>query len=239
MLCVPQLWIIVLGTSKTAIKWLWLVIFLISYLWYISWNWKSDEKAFIWTMRTVDDFERWWKELRAATPIISMRTQSWHWERRTHTTTRYNGSGYTTSTSVSYVKVISHTEEMSFNFRVCVDNSLDVEGSDLQKNNATFVHCWKEYSFGDGNTAAAYYNQLTALKQRNIGRDKEMDVAEWMTIPGWQSRVGVYRDGSRPVLLRNFVFAIAVVCLLSWPMKLYMEFVAKKGGFTMKKRVSL
>ena len=54
------------------------------------------------------------------------------------------------------------------------------------------------------------------------------------------SLVGVFRDSaSRPVLLRNWIFALSCVLLLSWPIKIYMEWAAKKGGFTMKKQVTV
>ena len=65
------------------------------------------------------------------------------------------------------------------------------------------------------------------------------DTSEWMEIPSWMPLVGVYRDGaSRPVLLRNWIFALCCVMLLSWPIKIYTEWAAKKGGFTMKKQVT-
>ena len=128
----------------------------------------------MWTMMDVASFETYWKQLRTQTPVISMRTESWHWQRRVHTTTTYNGSGYSTSTSVTYVRAVTHTETVQFAFRQCVDHSLDVEGSDLAKADATFVHLWKEYSFGDAASALSYYAQLTALKQRNVSRDANM-----------------------------------------------------------------
>jgi hypothetical protein len=116
---------------------------------------------------------------------------------------------------------------------------MEVNDSDLAKSNATYVHLWKEYSFGDIMTALAYANQLQALKSRNQSKDAFMDTFEYMTLPGWITHACVYLNGSKPLLLSRGLFIIMYIILLSWPYKLYMEWVGKKGGFTMKKRVSL
>ena len=235
------MWIIITGATKDDVKYLWLIVFLLSYLSFVNWNWKSDEQLYVWNMMDAGSFETYWKRLRTINPVITMQTQSWHWERRVSSSTTYHaGGGSTTTTTVTYVRVVSHEETEVFNYNLCVDLSLDVEGSDLAQNNATFVHLWKEYIFGTMPTALAYHSQLQALKSRNQPRDTHMDTFEMMTMPEWMRIVGVYRDtASRPLLLRGWIFVLAFTILLSWPMKIYMEWAAKKGGFTMKKQVSL
>lgn len=222
-------------------KYFWLFLFLLFYLWNLHWNWQSDECTYLRNCMERAQFEEYWKTLRHTNPVVTLHTESWHWERRvSRSTTYHSGGGSTTTTTVRYVRVVSHREEETFPYRLCEDLSLDVEGSELQqaKHGATFVHLWKEYLFGDMATALAYASQFQALRSRNQARDSHMDSFERMSLAGWRSRLCIYVAGQRPVLLYFPVFALACVCLLAWPMKLYMEWAADKGGFTMKKRLT-
>lgn len=167
------------------------------------------------------------RQMREAFPIVWWKAMCYHYVRRTRQVTRYrNGDAFTT-TQVYYERVNSHTAGCAFNFSSCgvKDASKCITG--LEDYPATKIRFTKSYSFANEDAFYEYEAQRNQFFQENERRDDYMETREGMDLlnVNFKEYMIAFKDPDNlPWYVSHVIFWIASGLLLSWPLRVIIEY---------------
>lgn len=167
------------------------------------------------------------RQMREAFPIVWWKAMCYHYVRRTRQVTRYrNGDAFTT-TQVYYERVNSHTAGCAFNFSNCgvKDASKSIAG--LEDYPATKIRFTKSYSFANEDSFYEYETQRNQFFQENERRDDYMETREGMDLlnVNFKEYMIAFKDPDNlPWYVSHVIFWIASSLLLSWPLRVIIEY---------------
>ena len=167
------------------------------------------------------------RQMRESFPIVWWKAMCYHYVRRTRQVTRYrNGDAFTT-TQVYYERVNSHTAGCAFNFSSCgvKDASKCVTG--LEDYPATKIRFTKSYSFANEDSFYEYESQRNQFFRENERRDDYMETREGMDLlnVNFKEYMIAFKDPDiLPWYVSHVIFWIASSLLLSWPLRVIIEY---------------
>ncbi|XP_078714435.1 transmembrane protein 151B-like [Lampetra fluviatilis] len=167
------------------------------------------------------------RRLQEAKPCLWWQAVSYHYVRRTRQVTRYrNGEAYT-STQMYQERVTTRVSEAEFDFSHCGvrDVSKDIYG--LEKFPVTRLHFTRCFSFANPESENAYLNQRARFFRENEGQDDYMEAREGMHLKNVEFKefVIAFADPDKlPWYVSRPVFWAAALLLLSWPLRVWMEY---------------
>ena len=167
------------------------------------------------------------RQMRESFPIVWWKAMCYHYVRRTRQVTRYrNGDAFTT-TQVYYERVNSHTAGCAFNFSSCgvKDASKCVTG--LEDYPATKIRFTKSYSFANEDSFYEYESQRNQFFRENERRDDYMETREGMDLlnVNFKEYMIAFKDPDNlPWYVSHVIFWIASSLLLSWPLRVIIEY---------------
>ncbi|XP_056447180.1 transmembrane protein 151B [Gadus chalcogrammus] len=165
--------------------------------------------------------------MRAARPCVWWKAISYHFVRRTRQVTRYrNGDAYTT-TQVYHERVNTHVAEGEFDYGRCGmrDVSCDLRG--LERHPATRLRFTKCFSFAGAGPENSYLNQRSRFFSEIEGMDDYMEAREGMQLKNvdFKEHLIAYLDPERPPWYTSqLAFWLAALLMLSWPLRVLMEY---------------
>nr|CAD7607879.1 unnamed protein product [Timema genevievae] len=168
------------------------------------------------------------RQMREALPIVWWKAVCYHYVRRKRQVTRYrNGDSYTT-TQVYYERVNSHASGSCFVFAYCGvkdisrDLTLDARGP------ITKIRFSKGFAFSNIDAAAEFEEQRSRFFSEHERYDDYMEMREGLdlsNIPCFKEYVVAYSDPDRlPWYSSQGVFWLFSFCLLSWPLRMIIEY---------------
>ncbi|KAL3873641.1 hypothetical protein ACJMK2_036736 [Sinanodonta woodiana] len=167
------------------------------------------------------------RQIREAFPILWWRAHCYHYVRRTRHVTRYRNGDAFTSTQAYYERVNSHSIGCAFNFTNCgvKDMSKDVTG--LEDYPATKIRFSMRFSFANRESEQEFQEQRSRFFSENERRDDYMETREGMGLlnVNFKEHVIAFRDPDNlPWYVSNLIFWIASFILLSWPLRVIIEY---------------
>lgn len=167
------------------------------------------------------------RQMREALPIVWWKALCFHYVRRTRQVTRYRNGDAFTSTQVYYERVNSHTAGCAFNFTNCgfKDSTKFVTG--LEDYPATKIRFSKSYSFIHPDAKYDFDDQRNQFFTDNERRDDYMETREGMDLlnVNFKEYMMAFKDPDNlPWYVSNCIFWIASFLLLSWPLRVIIEY---------------
>ncbi|KAL4238108.1 hypothetical protein ACF0H5_002820 [Mactra antiquata] len=167
------------------------------------------------------------RQMREALPIIWWKALCYHYVRRTRQVTRYRNGDAFTSTQVYYERVNSHTAGCAFNFTNCgfKDNTTFVTG--LEDYPATKIKFSKSFSFAHPDAKYEFDEQRNQFFVENERRDDYMETREGMDLlnVNFKEYMLAFKDPDNlPWYVSNAIFWTASSLLLSWPLRVIIEY---------------
>jgi hypothetical protein len=167
------------------------------------------------------------RQMREALPIVWWKALCFHYVRRTRQVTRYRNGDAFTSTQVYYERVNSHTAGCAFNFTNCgfKDNTKIVTG--LEDYPATKIRFSKSFTFLHEDAKYEFDDQRNQFFTENERRDDYMETREGMDLlnVNFKEHMMAFKDPDNlPWYVSNAIFWIASFCLLSWPLRVIIEY---------------
>ncbi|XP_032811948.1 transmembrane protein 151B-like isoform X1 [Petromyzon marinus] len=167
------------------------------------------------------------ERMQAATPCIWWKAISYHYVRRTRQVTRYrNGDAYTT-TQVYYERVNTRVAEAEFDYVNCGVKDISKGLMELEQHPVTKLRFTKCFSFANVESENAYLTQRARFFTENEGLDDYMEAREGMHLKNVEFKecVVAFSDPERPPwYVSRRVFWLAAVVMLSWPLRVLIEF---------------
>ncbi|XP_076045096.1 transmembrane protein 151B-like [Oratosquilla oratoria] len=165
--------------------------------------------------------------MRSAQPVIWWKAICYHYVRRSRHVTRYrNGDAYT-STQVFYERVNSQAAGTCFLYSGCGVKDISKKLVDLSAFPATKIRFSKGFAFANIEAANEFEDQRSRFFQENERRDDYMEMREGLDLTNVNFREFlIARRDTKPVpwYYRHLVFWLASFFLLSWPLRLIIEY---------------
>ncbi|KAI8505339.1 hypothetical protein Bbelb_165280 [Branchiostoma belcheri] len=165
--------------------------------------------------------------MKEATPCIWWKVICYHYIRRTRQVTRYrNGDAYTT-TQVYHERVNTHCAESEFNYSHCGVKDVSKELVGLEDYSATKIKFTKCFSFANIESENDYLSQRARFFSENEGRDDYMETREGMHLMNVDFKeymIAFAEPDKLPWYLSHAMFWIASTFLLSWPLRVLIEY---------------
>lgn len=165
--------------------------------------------------------------MREALPVIWWKAVCYHYVRRTRQVTRYrNGDAFTT-TQVYYERVNTHTAGSAFNFNSCGVKDISKHLSGLENYPATKIKFSKAFSFANYDAENEFEDQRADFFQTHERRDDYMETREGMDLlnVSFKDYVIAFADPDHlPWYVSHIIFWIASFLLLSWPLRVIIEY---------------
>ena len=165
--------------------------------------------------------------MRESIPIVWWKAICYHYVRRTRQVTRYrNGDAFTT-TQVYYERVNSHTSSSCFNFTACGIQDVSKNLINLDNYPATKIRFSKGFSFVALEAEQDFEDQRGGFFHENERRDDYMETREGLDLMNvnFKECLIAFADPSNlPWYVSHAVFWIASLLLLSWPLRVLIEY---------------
>ncbi|CAG2240835.1 transmembrane protein 151B-like [Mytilus edulis] len=165
--------------------------------------------------------------MRDAVPILWWKALCYHYVRKTRHITRYrNGDSYT-STQVYYERVNTHTAGSAFNFSRCGVKDISPVLSKLETYPATKIRLSKGYSYTCSESENEFDEQRSRFFNDNERRDDFMETREGMDLLNVNFReymIAFSDPDNLPWYVSQVLFWIASILLLSWPLRVVIEY---------------
>ena len=165
--------------------------------------------------------------MRDATPIVWWKAICYHYVRRTRQVTRYrNGDAFTT-TQVYYERVNSHTASSCFNFANCGMKDVSKQLACLERYPATKIRFTKGFSFSAYDAEQEFEEQRAEFFRSYERLDDYMETREGLDLMNvnFKEYVIAFADPDNlPWYVSQAVFWIASFLLLSWPLRVLIEY---------------
>ena len=167
------------------------------------------------------------RQMREAWPIVWWKAICYHYVRRTRQVTRYRNGDAFTSTQIYYERVNSHTSGCAFNFTNCgvKDTTKAIIG--LEDYPATKIRFSKSYSFTHPDAKYEFDDQRNQFFVENERRDDYMETREGMDLlnVNFKEYMIAFKDPDNlPWYVSNIIFWVASFLLLSWPLRVIIEY---------------
>lgn len=167
------------------------------------------------------------QSMREALPVVWWKAVCYHYVRRTRQVTRYrNGDAFTT-TQVYYERVNSHTSSYAFNFSSCGIKDISKKLVCLDHYPATKIKFSKGFSFATVEAENEFEDQRAQFFQEHERRDDYMETREGLDLlnVNFKEYMIAFADPDNlPWYVSHIVFWFASVLLLSWPLRVLIEF---------------
>ncbi|XP_053238880.1 transmembrane protein 151B [Podarcis raffonei] len=167
------------------------------------------------------------QRMQQATPCIWWKAISYHYVRRTRQVTRYrNGDAYTT-TQVYHERVNTHVAEAEFDYSNCGVKDISKDLIDLENFPATRLRFTKCFSFANVESENSYLTQRARFFTENEGLDDYMEAREGMHLKNvdFKEYMVAFSDPDNlPWYVSHYVFWVAALLTLSWPLRVLNEF---------------
>ena len=167
------------------------------------------------------------RALQEALPIVWWKALCYHYVRRTRQVTRYrNGDAFTT-TQVYYERVNSHTASSAFNFTHCGIKDVSKQLVNLEKYPATKIRISKGFSFAVLDAEQEYEEQRSQFFQEHERLDDYMETREGLDLmnTSFKEYMIAFADAAHlPWYVSQSVFWLASFLLLSWPLRVLIEY---------------
>ena len=166
-------------------------------------------------------------KMREALPIIWWKALCYHYVRKTRHVTRYRNGDAFTSTQVYYERVNTHTAGSAFNFSQCGVKDLSSCLSGLENYSATKIRFSKGYSFVGIDAEYEFEEQRNRFFRENERRDDYIETREGMDLLNinFKEYMIAFADPDNlPWYVSHIVFWIASFLLMSWPLRVIIEF---------------
>ncbi|XP_078263228.1 transmembrane protein 151B-like [Rhinoraja longicauda] len=165
--------------------------------------------------------------MQLATPCIWWKAISYHFVRRTRQVTRYrNGDAYTT-TQVYHERVNTHVAEAEFEYGRCGVRDVSKRLLGLERHPATRLRFTKCFSFANTESENCYLNQRAHFFSEVEGLDDYMEAREGMQLKNveFKDYLLVYaHPDCLPWYISHYAFWAAGLLLLSWPLRVLVEY---------------
>ena len=165
--------------------------------------------------------------MREALPVVWWKAVCYHYVRRTRQVTRYrNGDAFTT-TQVYYERVNSHTAGSAFNFSRCGVKDVSRTLVNVEGYPATKVKFTKGFSFATVEAENEFEDQRSQFFQDHERRDDYMETREGLDLlnVNFKEYMIAFADPDNlPWYVSHIVFWVASVFLMSWPLRVLIEF---------------
>ncbi|XP_014873496.1 transmembrane protein 151B [Poecilia latipinna] len=165
--------------------------------------------------------------MRQAQPSIWWKAISYHFVRRTRQVTRYrNGDAYTT-TQVYHERVNTHVAEGEFDYTHCGMKDVSRELTGLEGHPTTRLRFTKCFSFTEAGPENDYLNQRSRFFSETEGLDDFMEAREGMQLRNVDFRDNMITcvDPDRmPWYTSRVAFWLAALLMLSWPLRVFIEY---------------
>uniref|UniRef100_A0AAQ4S865 Si:dkey-13p1.4 n=1 Tax=Gasterosteus aculeatus aculeatus TaxID=481459 RepID=A0AAQ4S865_GASAC len=219
-----------------------LAFLLVLYVLYMVECWHCRARTELQSKADVDSVYERVLRMRRAQPCIWWKAISYHFVRRTRQVTRYrNGDAYTT-TQVYHERVNTHVAEGEFDYSHCgvKDVSRDLRG--LEGHPATRLRFAKCFSFTEAGPENDYLNQRARFFSEIEGLDDYMEAREGMQLRNvdFRENLIVYVDPDRmPWYTSQVAFWLAALLMLSWPLRVLMEYYTAYVHYRIEKLFGL
>ena len=167
------------------------------------------------------------RQMREALPIVWWKALCYHYIRRTRQVTRYRNGDAFTSTQVYYERVNSHTAGCAFNFTNCGFKDVTKVVTGLEDYPATKIRFSKSFSFLHPDAKCEFDDQRNQFFVENERRDDYMETREGLDLlnVNFKEYMIAFKDPDRlPWYVSNIVFWIASFLMLSWPLRVIIEY---------------
>lgn len=141
--------------------------------------------------------------------------------------TRYRNGDAFTSTQVYYERVNSHTAGCAFNFTNCGFKDVTKIVTGLEDYPATKIRFSKSFSFLHPDAKCEYEDQRNQFFLENERRDDYMETREGLDLlnVNFKEYMIAFKDPDHlPWYVSNVVFWLASFFLLSWPLRVVIEY---------------
>ncbi|KAK3093823.1 hypothetical protein FSP39_020639 [Pinctada imbricata] len=166
-------------------------------------------------------------KMRDAMPIIWWKAVCYHYVRKTRHVTRYRNGDSFTSTQVYYERVNTHTAGSAFNFSQCGVKDISSNLIGLENYSATKIRFSKGYSFVGIDAEYEFEEQRNRFFRENERRDDYIETREGMDLlnVNFKEYMITFADPDNlPWYVSHIVFWIASFLLMSWPLRVIIEF---------------
>ncbi|RZF37705.1 hypothetical protein LSTR_LSTR003116 [Laodelphax striatellus] len=168
-------------------------------------------------------------QMRQALPIVWWKAVCYHYVRRKRQVTRYRNGDSFTSTQVYYERVNSHAAGSSFVFAYCgvkdISRKLVLHQT---KGPITKIRFSKGFAFANVAAAAEFEEQRSRFFAEQERHDDYMEMREGLDltdVTGFREHVVAMADPDRPPwYARAPVFWLCSFLLLSWPLRMLLEY---------------
>lgn len=174
--------------------------------------------------RTVYDQVR---ALREALPIVWWKAVCYHYVRRSRQVARYRNGGAFTSTQVYYERVNSHVGTRAFDYAGCGVKDVSRRLADLDKFPSAKIRLTKRFSFATPEAEREFEEQREEFFSGYERMDDYMETREGVDFVNvnFREEMVVFADPQRlPWYVSSVVFWVASVLLLSWPIRLLIQY---------------
>ncbi|XP_078590432.1 uncharacterized protein LOC144870337 isoform X1 [Branchiostoma floridae x Branchiostoma japonicum] len=200
---------------------------LMLYVVYLVECWHCHTRVELQTKVDVNSVYETMQAMKEATPCIWWKVICYHYIRRTRQVTRYrNGDAYTT-TQVYHERVNTHCAESEFNYSHCGVKDVSKELVGLEDYSATKIKFTKCFSFANIESENDYLSQRARFFSENEGRDDYMETREGMHLMNVDFKeymIAFAEPDKLPWYLSHAMFWIASTFLLSWPLRVLIEY---------------
>ena len=165
--------------------------------------------------------------LRECVPFVWWKAVCYHYVRRTRQVTRYRNGDAFTSTQVYYERVNSHTATSAFNFSQCGLKDISRSLINLEIHPATKIHFSKGFSFANIESEREFEEQRSLFFHEHEHRDDYMETREGLDLVNvnFNEYMIAFADADNlPWYVSHVVFWIISALLLSWPLRVLIEY---------------
>ena len=165
--------------------------------------------------------------MKDAMPIVWWKAVCYHYVRRTRQVTRYrNGDAFTT-TQVYYERVNSHTVSNCFNFTNCGMKDSSKNLTNLENFPATKIKFSKGFSFSAYDAEQEFEDQRSHFFRTHERIDDYMETREGLDMmnTNFKEYMIAFADPDNlPWYVSQIVFWLASFFLMSWPLRVLIEY---------------
>lgn len=165
--------------------------------------------------------------LRDCVPFVWWKAVCYHYVRRTRQVTRYRNGDAFTSTQVYYERVNSHTATSAFNFSQCGLKDISRDLVNLEIHPATKIQFSKGFSFANYEAEREFEDQRSIFFHEHEHRDDYMETREGLDLVNvnFNEYMIAFADPDNlPWYVSHAVFWIISALLLSWPLRVLIEY---------------
>lgn len=210
----------------------------VAYLIYLIECCRSDSLKFLRNQMEVFGYENFLAQVKKSAPVVTFVVECYHYETRTTTQTIYVNNVPQTTIQTQQVKVVSSTNTQQFNYASWADTTGDPTG--LNSHKLIKLKVEKLLVFADDPTEKEYNKQKQAHTDKHKNRDTHFNAYMQHGINGYKDQILVKSGvATKPFLLNIWFFVLFSLMGLSWPYRMWFEYLVDNKAITLKKRIKI